>query len=179
VPFPAASIHGRFQVIHNDHVRYFRAAAEKYGRLYIGITGQAAYARYERARPVTSDHPLTYWERVLMWRAFLDSEGALVDHVVGPFPIERPELLTDFVPLSCVCATTVREEWNHEKIARLEAIGYRVDVLYQDLSKSISGALVREQIAEGDEAWEESVPGSVADYLRSIGTAERLRRGHP
>jgi nicotinamide mononucleotide adenylyltransferase len=175
VHFPVASIHGRFQIIHNEHVRYFRAAAKKYGGLYIGITGQHADADRERSRSPTSGHPLTYWERAAMWEAFLEAEGARQAHVIGPFPIERPDALIDFVPLSCVCATTVREEWNREKIGRLERLGYRVDVLYEDLSKDLSGAMIRELISTGSSGWEALVPPAVAGFLQSIGIEGRLR----
>lgn len=174
--FPKASIHGRFQILHNDHFAYFQRAAERYGRLYIGLTGLNRDLDGTVGRQAAVQNPLSYWERCEMWRAALAEMIDGFDHVIGPFPVERPELLPDYVPRSCVCATTVRDQWNAEKISRLNAAGYEVDVLYTNYDKRISGTGVRDMIASGSSEWVELVPPGVAEYLTGIGIEARLRR---
>lgn len=173
--FPDASIHGRFQILHNEHFAYFRSAVEKYGRLYIGLTGQGRDLANQRGREAAAQNPLTYWERVEMWHSALAAAEDGFGHIVGPFPIERPDLLLDYVPTSSVCATTVREDWNQAKISRLRSAGYRVDVLYTDLDKQMSGGRIRAMIAAGSRDWVELVPPGVADFLTEIGIEERIR----
>jgi nicotinamide-nucleotide adenylyltransferase len=173
--FPAACIHGRFQILHNDHIAYFQLAAKKYGRLYIGITGQANDVTGPGHRGALLHNPLSYWERVAMWQAFL-AEAGEEQHMIGPFPIERPRTLPDFVPRSCVCSTTVRDEWNLEKIDRLKRMGYTVDVLLTDFAKSLQGVMVRKLIYDGSKEWKRYVPQSVFAFLMAIDIESRLRR---
>lgn len=173
--FPEASIHGRFQILHNDHLEYFERAAAKYGRLYIGLTGLRRDLGDGSGRESAAKNPLTFWERVEMWRVALAGIADDTDHVIGPFPIERPELLLDYVPRSCVCAATVRDSWNEEKVRRLADAGYEVDVLFTDYDKQLSGTDVRSMIASGSRVWVESVPPRVADFLIGIGIEARLR----
>lgn len=173
--FPEASIHGRFQILHRDHFAYFKQAAVKYGRLYIGLTGLSRDLGGGSGREDTAQNPLTYWERTEMWRAALVELADGVDHVIGPFPVERPDLLPDYVPRSCVCATTVRDKWNTEKVRRLSAAGYEVDVLFTDYDKQLSGTDIRTMIAAGSGEWVELVPPGVAEFLISIDIEARLR----
>lgn len=171
--FPSACIHGRFQILHNDHLAYFRNAATKHDRLYIGITGQQRDLLGTAGREARSENPLTYWERLEMWRVVLAQEGG--EHIVGPFPIEAHQTLHDFVPTSCVCVTTIREAWNQEKVERLQAMGYKVDVLASDPNKAISGSQLRALIKSGDTEWKQKVPAAVADFLETINITARLR----
>lgn len=177
--FPSACIHGRFQVLHRDHLIYFQQAAEKYGRLFIGLTGQRRDLMGQSNRETAERNPLTYWERVEMWRRALTEFADGVDHIIGPFPIEQPDLLPDFVPLSCVCATTVRDDWNSEKIRRLSAVGYEVDVLFTDYHKTLSGSDIRSMIVSGSNDWIKLVPPRVAEFLIEIDLEARLRGSSP
>lgn len=172
--FPRACIHGRFQILHNDHVAYFKAAVQKYGRVYIGLTGLRRDQDASHLRGAASSNPLTYWERVQMWRVLLEDLASGADHIIGPFPIEAPSTLGDYVPLSCVCATTVREEWNWKKIEILQEAGYNVDVLYADTQKPLSARLVRDLIAGGSTEWHDLVPPPVREYLRSLDIGRRI-----
>ena len=174
-PFPDASIHGRFQVIHNEHLHYFRLAEAKYGRLYIGLTGQKADLKPDSGRGGLLQNPFSYWERAEMWRFLLSNIAPAHDHVVGPFPIEAVDRLPDFVPPGCMCVTTLREPWNAQKIEALTSAGYRVDVVVEDYSKHISGTMVRRLIAANDPAWESLVPPPVAEFLKSRGLIARLQ----
>jgi nicotinamide mononucleotide adenylyltransferase len=173
--FPRACINGRFQILHSEHFEYFQRAAAKYGRLYIGLTGQARDLSGASRRAADAANPLSYWERTHMWRLALRAAGERADHIIGPFPIERPGCLPDFVPQSCICATTVRDEWNEDKVVRLRDAGYEVDVLYTDYNKTLSGARIREMIASGSSDWLPLVPPGVGEFLCDIDIASRLR----
>ncbi len=175
--FPKACIHGRFQILHQEHLVYFQRAAAKYGPLYIGLTALSRDRGSESGREATAQNPLTYWERVEMWRAALADLPDGGDHVIGPFPVERPELLPDYVPRSCICATTVRDAWNGEKVRRLLAAGYEVDVLFTDYDKQLAGTDVRKLIATGSREWLDLVPAGVAEFLGRIDIEARLRAG--
>ena len=173
--FPTASIHGRFQILHLDHLDYFQRAADRYGRLYIGLTGLRHDLVGGAGRRSPAANPLTYWERVEMWRRVLLELGHHVDdHLIGPFPIEAPIFLGDFVPKDCICATTVREPWNEEKVRLLERLGYQVDDLKCSTEKTVSSTMIRSMIADGSLDWKDLVPRSVADFLVSIDLRSRL-----
>lgn len=173
--FPPACIHGRFQILHNDHVAYFEAAQAKYGRLYIGLTCQQRDQNSIDRRAAAEANPLSLWERAEMWRALLNSLGQAQDHMIGPFPIESPEFLPDFVPRSCICATTIREAWNQEKVSRLQSAGYEVDILPHDSASHLASRDLRRMIAAGDQAWRNLTPRPVADFLEASGIERRLR----
>jgi nicotinamide mononucleotide adenylyltransferase len=156
-----------------------RKAAAKYGRLYIGLTGQRQDLTGGSDREAAERNPLTYWERVEMWQRALTDLDDRLDHIIGPFPIERPELLAEYVPRSCVCATTIREAWNSEKTRRLNAAGYEVDVLFTDYDKAISGTDIRQRILSGSSDWTRLVTPRVAELLTELDIAARLRAASP
>lgn len=127
-------------------------------------------------RNVPSANPLTYLERATILRDLLLDEG--VDprrFVVTPFPIESPTELPDFVPLDAVAFTTRVERWNDSKIAILQELGYRVEVLWTRDSKAITGKSIRDRMVAGDETWRADVPELVAERLEQWDVAERLR----
>jgi nicotinamide mononucleotide adenylyltransferase len=172
------SVHGRFQPLHNEHLEYLLAAKQRSDYLWIGIT------KYDitgfdsnplgRPRERPENNPLTFFERITI------ISGALVDAGVDrrtfgfvPFPIETPNRLTSFMPLSIPCLTTVCETWNKEKIEVLKAVGYEVIVLYEK-TKGVSGSEIRKDIASGGVAWKESVPKATQEGVERFKLRERL-----
>jgi hypothetical protein len=90
-------IHGRFQVLHNDHLRYLLAGKARCEHLVVGITNpDPILSREDDADPRRSTsmaNPLTYFERYTMAKAVLIGEGVADDAFsVVPFPINIPEL---------------------------------------------------------------------------------------
>lgn len=174
-----ASIHGRFQPFHNDHLEYALSAKKQCEFLWIGITKyditpiDASPLARPRERP---DHnPLTYFERINI------IAGALAEAGIGrssfgfvPFPIETPNRLPLFMPISIPCFTTIREEWNREKIRVLESTGYKVIVLWERLEKTITGGRIREDIAVGGAKWKEFVPQATARAVEELNLRDRL-----
>ena len=68
-------IHGRFQVLHNDHIKYLMAGKELCKHLVVGITNpDPSLTRDSDTNPHRSTsiaNPLTYYERYLMIQAAL------------------------------------------------------------------------------------------------------------
>lgn len=172
-------IHGRFQPFHKEHMRYALAALEKCDFLWVGIT------RYEilresfeagQGRDSLLANPFTYIERVNIIRDALLEQGVEQNRFgFVPFPIDSPELLPQFVSLSTTCYTTVREDWNKDKIKSLKALGYEVVVLWEDLAvKRISSTIIRESIRSGDGVWKEMVFESTRRHMKSMNARQRL-----
>jgi nicotinamide-nucleotide adenylyltransferase len=98
VPNPETGvIHGRFQVLHNDHRVYLLAGMALCRHLVVGITNPDPFlTRDEHADPKRSDpaaNPLTYFERYVMVRSVLEEAGIESSRFsIVPFPINIPEL---------------------------------------------------------------------------------------
>ncbi|WP_229403622.1 nicotinate-nucleotide adenylyltransferase [Micromonospora okii] len=175
------SAHGRFQVLHTQHLEYLLAAAESCDLLYVGITQPrldllraAPGAQAHRHDPLAN--PLTYGERAELVTECLVAAG--VDRAafaVRPFPIERPELLTRHIPLSATAYTTVCDEWNLHKIELLRGLGYTVRVLFTRDAGRLAGSTVRRLMAEGAPEWTSLVPAASRDWLLRHDIPARLR----
>jgi nicotinamide mononucleotide adenylyltransferase len=175
----ALVVHGRFQVFHLDHARYLDCAFRRSASVEIGLTGLPGFSEANSKtshRFAPSENPLTYHERVEMITIALAGSGIDAKRFsFVPFPIEQPALLPYFVGPSRRMLTTIREPWNEEKVKRLRAAGYEVEIAYTNLEKSISGSLIRRWIQEGDPTWKRHVSEPVARYLESIDIAGRLK----
>jgi len=171
--------HGRFQVFHLDHLRYISESYRRCDHLLIGITGVAPLSPTTSAsdshRSTAENNPFSYYERTRIIRAALSGEAFDLSRVTfTPFPIEVPEELQQFVPNEVHCFTTIREEWNREKVELLRHLGYTVTILYTDLNKTISGSIIRRLIRGGDSSWKQYVPTGVASYLEDNGLLVRM-----
>jgi nicotinamide mononucleotide adenylyltransferase len=174
-----ASIHGRFQPFHNDHLEYALAAKERCDFLWVGITKyditplEASPLARPRERP---DHnPLTYFERInIIGEALVEAGVSRKSFGFVPFPIETPNRLPLFMPTSIPCFTTIREEWNREKIEFLRATGYEVVVLWDRPEKIIAGGWIREEIIAGGSKWRAVVPRATVAAVERLNLRERL-----
>ncbi len=173
-----ASVHGRFQVLHNDHLEYILEAKKRCHFLWIGIT------KYDfdhlnplgRHRERPEANPLTYFERIqLIKEALIDSGVSVTEFSFIPFPIENPALLPSFLPTSIPCFTTICEDWNREKIQLLKDYGYTVLILWEREPKKISGSRIREDIAAGGTMWRDLVPAATTRAVQKLGLAVRIR----
>jgi cytidyltransferase-like protein len=174
-------VHGRFQPLHLDHLKYILAAAEHCDNLFVGITNPdpelSAYHESDPQRSRTAANPFSYWERLLMIRASLPEAGInLSKFDVVPFPINRPELLRNYVPDKATFYMTIYDEWGHHKRDILLSQKFNVEVLWQrDQSlKGITATMVREYIAAGDD-WEKFVPKGTAQIIKRFHLDERIR----
>ena len=89
-------IHGRFQVLHNDHLVYLLAGKKRCEHLVIGITNpEPALTAADAADPQRSmveANPFTYFERYRMVFAAMLWAGVKADQFsIVPLPINFPE----------------------------------------------------------------------------------------
>jgi nicotinamide-nucleotide adenylyltransferase len=177
-------IHGRFQVLHNDHLKYLLAGKARCSHLVVGITNPEPRDRKTDAadphRDEPAANPLSWWERAVMVRAALAERGVPAsDLTIVPLPIHDPERYRNYVPMDAVFFLTIYDDWGRKKLARFQSLGLKTEVLREVLpqEKGISGCEVRDRIAK-DKKWDHLVPPAVAELVRRWEIADRLRRLH-
>ena len=146
-------IHGRFQVVHNDHVRYLLDGKKLCRHLVVGITNpDPLLTRKEGSDPKRSDplaNPLTYYERYILIRSTLAESGLKPQEFsVVPLPISLPELYRYYVPMDAVFFLSIYDEWGKRKLAYFQFLGLKTHVL-RDVpreEKGISGSDVRNRM---------------------------------
>jgi len=175
-------IHGRFQVLHNDHVKYLLAGKKLCRHLVVGITNPDPFltkmedADPERNNPL--ENPLTYYERYALVNAVLEAEG-LKPHQfsVVPFPVNFPERYKYYVPLDAVFFLTIYDEWGKKKLSYFQEQGLKTHVLREvpKKQKGISASEVRALMVK-ERPWGHLVPKSVATLMNNWRIPERLQR---
>ncbi|MCF8062898.1 MAG: nicotinate-nucleotide adenylyltransferase [Deltaproteobacteria bacterium] len=175
-------IHGRFQVVHLDHVVYLLAGKERCRHLIVGITNPDPVLTAEDSadpdRSLPGSNPLTYFERYVMVRDVLREAGIdLESFSIVPFPINFPRLYSCYVPAEATFFVTIYDEWGRRKQARFQELGLRVELLWERTpgEKGISAADVRARMAQGAD-WEHLVPGATARLMKAWNIPGRLRR---
>ncbi|HXK47769.1 MAG TPA: nicotinate-nucleotide adenylyltransferase [Deltaproteobacteria bacterium] len=181
-PYEIGVIHGRFQILHNDHLRYLLAGMNLCRHLVVGITNPDPHlSREDQADPHRSTamaNPLTYYERLQMMRLCLEEEGIpLSAFTIVPLPINMPDLFRYYVPMDAVFFLTIYDDWGRKKLRDFKSLGLLTHVLWDvnPEQKGISAADVRRRILAG-EPWEHLVPARVSAFLRSLDIQERLRQ---
>ncbi|ABA88082.1 nicotinamide mononucleotide adenylyltransferase family protein [Syntrophotalea carbinolica DSM 2380] len=174
-------IHGRFQVLHNDHLAYLLAGKALCRHLVVGITNPDPFlTKTEAADPHRSSsvaNPLTYFERYTMVRAALEEAGIASSHYsVVPFPVNMPELYRYYVPLDALFFLSIYDDWGRRKLAYFTSLGLATHVLREVplTRKGLSATDVRRRMAN-NEPWEDLVPPAVADLMKRWGIPGRLR----
>lgn len=168
----AASVHGRFQPFHNGHLDYVCQAFDRANLVYVGLTqlfqpssGNAVGLR----RDTNEANPLSFFERTQVVTAALTGAGiSRARFSVIPFPIETPERLPEFLPLSIRCLTTRLNSWNDQKIERLQHIGYVTELLAvaaPNETTITTGSEIRRLIRAGDRSWRKFVPPAAAQLI--------------
>ena len=173
-------IHGRFQLFHNDHLQYALLAKEKCKKLIVGITSpeNATLIRedIDPHRSEEASNPFTYYERFNMIKlALLEAGISREDFEIVPYPIERPEILYNYVPLSATSFFTIYDDWGYEKLHRLGELGYGTHVLFDKREKAMCSTEIRHKIVNGDD-WSHMVPKAVYGYIVENGLTEKVIR---
>jgi nicotinamide mononucleotide adenylyltransferase len=181
-PVDAGVIHGRFQVLHNDHLKYLMAGKALCRHLVVGITNPDPFiTRDEPADPNRSGklaNPLTYYERLCLVRAAMQEAGVGLDAFsVTPFPINIPDRYKYYVPMDAVFFLTIYDDWGRRKRAYFKSLNLKTHVLWEvsPHQKGISGGDIRQQMISGED-WREKVPASAARLLIEWDIPGRLRR---
>ncbi len=174
-------IHGRFQVFHNDHLKYVLAGKSLCRHIIVGITNpDPVLTRDDPADPQRSDpasNPLTYYERYVMVReALLDEGFGYSEFSIVPFPINLPELYGCYAPLDATFYLTIYDEWGRRKLDQFHSAGLKTEVLWTRplAEKGLRGTEIRMRMACG-EPWEHMVPYQTAQLMKRWSIPERLR----
>lgn len=174
-------IHGRFQVLHNDHLTYLLAGMAFCRHLVVGITNPDPFlTRTETVDPKRSrsiSNPLTYFERYVMMRAVLEEAGIASSRFsVVPFPVNLPELYRYYVPLDALFFVSIYDDWGRRKLAYFKSLGLATHVL-RDVpaaQKGLSATDIRCRMAR-NQPWEAMVPGAVVRLMKQWDIPGRLR----
>jgi nicotinamide mononucleotide adenylyltransferase len=159
-------IHGRFQVLHNDHLKYLMAGKARCRHLVVGITNPDPRLTGEEDtdphRSIPFANPLTYFERYTMVRTALEESGlSHKDFSVVPFPINFTELYAYYVPLRATFFVTIYDDWGRKKLERFRCLGLKTEVLWERprAQKGLSASDIRLHMVRGED-WKHLVPPS-------------------
>jgi nicotinamide mononucleotide adenylyltransferase len=174
-------VHGRFQIVHNDHMRYLLAGKERCRHLVVGISNpDPTLTRDDPAdggRSGAMANPLTYYERyVMIRRALTEARVDPAAFSIVPFPISFPELYRYYVPLDATFFMTIYDEWGRKKWEIFNAAGLKTEILWEIpfKEKGLTGTEIRRRIVSGI-AWKHLIPPSTHMLLRQWGVLKRLR----
>lgn len=174
-------IHGRFQILHNDHMKYLLAGKELCKHLIVGITNpDPSLTKDHESNPHRSTslaNPLTYYERYIMIREALLEKGLkLSEFSIVPFPINLPELIKFYVPMDVIFFLTIYDDWGRQKKKVFEKLGLKVHVLWEVPleKKGLNGSEIRDAIIKG-ESWKHFVPSSVTKLVKEWNIVHRLK----
>ena len=78
------------------------------------------------------------------------------------------EEIGDFVGASIPHLTTIVEPWNREKVARLQAAGFTVEILWDREEKNPVGSEIRQMIRSGDLNWRSLVPAACHEIIDNV-----------
>ena len=170
--YEIAVIHGRFQILHNDHLKYLLAGFARSQHLVIGITNpdpwRTKFESTDPSRNSPQNNPLTYFQRYQMIEAALvENKIAPQRYSIVPFPINFPELYKYYLPTNAVFLLTIYDEWGKDKLTKFQNLGLKTEVMWEKKlsEKGITASEIRAKISN-DEAWESLVPKSVAHFLK-------------
>lgn len=169
---------GRFQIFHNDHLKYVLSAKEHCKHLIVGITSSdpsvSPQEKNDHNRGKSIANPCTYFERMMIVEHSLYNVGLTYkDFHIVPFPIGRPELIRYYLPLDAVCFFTIYDEWGMEKVERLKNEGYCTEILWKSEKKGLSSSFIREEIAKGND-WINYVPTATYEYIKKNKIDKRI-----
>ena len=177
-------IHGRFQVLHKDHLKYLLAGKKLCEHLIVGITNpDPVLSGEDMADPKRSTpgaNPLTYYERqILVKVALVDAGLDMREFTLVPLPINHPEIYRYYVPMDAVSFLTIYDDWGRRKLELFQSMGLKTHVLWEVPldKKGISAADIRLAMVQ-DEQWEHLVPSRVAGLMIQWDIPGRLKKMH-
>ena len=175
-------IHGRFQVLHNDHLKYLLSGKQLCRHMVVGITNpDPSLVRSETADPNRSrltTNPLTYYERyILIGSAMKENNISSREVSIVPLPINRPELYKYYVPMDAVFFLSIYDDWGKRKLSYFESLGLKTHIIRKVpiAEKGISATDIRNFMIN-NQPWEHLLPRSVARLMKQWQIPERLKK---
>jgi len=180
--YDTAVIHGRFQILHNDHLKYLLAGKAMCRHLVVGITNPDPVltnsVEVDPGRSHVMSNPLTYFERLVLVREVLLEAGlSHKEMTITPLPITRPELFRHYVPMDALFVLSIYDGWGRQKLEQFRSLGLNTHVLWEvnPEQKGISAQDIRELMLK-DQNWEHLVPEASARLLKKWRIPDRLRQ---
>jgi nicotinamide mononucleotide adenylyltransferase len=177
----AGVAHGRFQIFHNDHLKYLLAAKDRCRHLVVGITNpDPTLTKFDPADPGRSSpdrNPLSYYERYRVVQKVLEKQGwGWEDFAIVPLPINFPELYRYYVPLTATFFLTIYDNWGERKLEMFQGLELTTEVLWQRplAEKGLTSTEVR-RLMVADQEWTHLVPPGVAAILEMFQIPQRLK----
>lgn len=173
-------IHGRFQILHKDHVKYIMAGKARCRHLIVGITNPDPLLTGEETsdpeRSSRLSNPLTYYERFLLVKTVMkENNVGPDDYSVVPFPVNKPELYRYYVPREALYFLTIYDDWGRQKLKYFQSLNLETQVLWEVSAeqKGMSSSTIR-KLMTANEPWEHMVPQGVASLMHRWRIPERL-----
>ncbi len=163
-------IHGRFQPLHNGHLKeYILPAFKKVDYLFIGIANpDNILTKFDSINPERSkldSNICTYYERYQMIKNTFLNLGYRNRFDIIPFPINFPKLITNYAPRDAIYFVSIFDEWGEKKLTVLQELGLQTYLLWRKEKREfLSGSEIRQKIYN-DEDWELYVPHEVAKVI--------------
>jgi len=158
---------GRFQPIHKGHLKAMKDILEEVDELII-VVGSSQYSH-------TRENPFTTGERVVMIRRALTEEGVDSSRY---WIIPVPDMHVHMIWVAEVVGYTPKFDtvYTNESLTRRLFIesGSKVKSVPFYQREEYSSTEIRERILS-KKNWEELVPETVAQFIKEIDGAERLR----
>jgi nicotinamide-nucleotide adenylyltransferase len=178
---PLGCVTGRFQPVHDQHLALFEIALAECRHLVVAVTNPDTGARHAEStsahRHTASANPFNYFERVRLLEAAVRDRGLAERTTLVPFDLNRPEIWSQYVPLSARQFVRAFSDWEREKARWFEHAGYAVTVLDGDPSDRLSASDIRAGMRAGDGSWHRLVPAATMplldDMLQGVPMAER------
>jgi nicotinamide mononucleotide adenylyltransferase len=174
--------HGRFQIFHNDHLKYLQAAKARCRYLVVAITNpDPTLTKFDPADPGRSSperNPLSYYERYSIIKAALQVQGwGLNDFAIVPLPINLPDLYQYYVPLTATFFLTIYDDWGERKLQLFQSLGLTTEVLWRRplAEKGLTGTEIR-LLMVSQEDWDHLVPPGAAEMLMLFNIPQRLKK---
>jgi len=174
--------HGRFQIFHNDHLKYLQAAKERCRHLVVAVTNpDPTLTRFDPADPGRSSpgrNPLSYYERYrIIKRALQEQEWGPEEFSIVPLPINLPDLYQYYVPLTGTFFLTIYDDWGERKLQMFQSLGLTTEVLWRRplAVKGLSGTGIRRLMVRREE-WVHLVPPGAAEMMVLFNIPQRLEK---
>jgi nicotinamide mononucleotide adenylyltransferase len=175
-------VHGRFQIFHNDHLKYIKAAKARCRHLIVAITNpDPTLTRFDPADPgrsLPARNPLSYYERYRIINRALQAQGwSPEEFSIVPLPINFPDLYHYYVPLAATFFLTIYDDWGERKLQMFQSLGLTIEVLWRRplAQKSLTGTGIR-RLMVAQEDWSHLVPSGAAEMLDFFQIPQRLQK---